>query len=192
MGRFQGVCGLLWRLSLATVLFVACLEIPAFAQLPTGTILGTVKDASAGVVAGANVTVRNTETGLTRALPTGDDGVYRFSALPVGHYDVRVEREGFKSTTQKGIVLDVSQEVVINFALEVGAAATEITVSTDAPVVNTTSGQLGGLVNEEKIEELPLNGRNFLDLTLLQPGVSQISTVINLVGGTQGAIYSSN
>ena len=192
MGRSQGVCGLLWRLSLATVLFVACLEIPAFAQLPTGTILGTVKDASAGVVAGANVTVRNTETGLTRALPTGDDGVYRFSALPVGHYDVRVEREGFKSTTQKGIVLDVSQEVVINFALDVGAAATEVTVSTDAPVVNTTSGQLGGLVNEEKIAELPLNGRNFLDLTLLQPGVSQNSTVINLGGGTQGAIYSSN
>jgi outer membrane receptor protein involved in Fe transport len=192
VGRSQGVCGLVWRLSVAMVLFAVCLAIPAFAQLPTGTILGTVKDTSGGVVAGANVTVRNTETGLTRALPTGDDGAYRFSALPVGHYDVRVEREGFKSTTQKGIVLDVSQEVVINFALEVGAAATEVTVSTDAPVVNTTSGQLGGLVNEEKIAELPLNGRNYLDLTLLQPGVSQNSTVINLGGGTQGAIYSSN
>src|SRR5258708_40155580 len=107
MGRSQGVCGLLWRLSLATVLFVACLEIPAFAQFPTGTILGTVKDSSAGVVAGANITVRNTETGLTRTLPTGDDAEYRFSALPVGHYEGRVEESGFKRPTQKDVVLDV-------------------------------------------------------------------------------------
>jgi outer membrane receptor protein involved in Fe transport len=165
---------------------------PAFAQLPTGTILGTVKDTSGGVVAGASVTVQSTETGFTRALTTGEDGAYRFAALPVGHYEVRAGKEGFKSTTQKGVVLDVSQEVVTNFALEVGAAAAQVTVTSEAPVVNTTSGQLGGLVNEEKIAELPLNGRNFLDLTLLQPGVSQNTTVINLGGGTQGAIYSSN
>lgn len=192
MSRSQGVSGLGWRLSVAVVLMAACMVIPAVAQLPTGTILGTVKDSSGGVVPGANVRVQNTETGFSRSITTGEDGAYRFAALLVGHYEVRAGKEGFKSTTQKGIVLDVSQEVVINFALEVGTAATQVTVTSEAPVVNTTSGQLGGLVNEEKIAELPLNGRNFLDLTLLQPGVSQNATVINLGGGTQGAIYSSN
>lgn len=172
------------------VLALTCL--PLFAQLPTGTILGVIKDSSGGTVAGANVTVRNIETGLSRVLSTGEDGGYRFVALPVGHYDVKTEKSGFRSRTQTGIVLDVSQEAVVNVSLEVGTATAEVTVSTEAPVVNTTSGQLGGLVNEEKIAELPLNGRNYLDLTLLQPGVSQSTTVINLGGGTQGTIYSSN
>src|ERR1700680_1421629 len=103
MGGSQRVCGLAWRLTVAVVLVATCMSIPALAQLPTGTILGTVKDSSAGVVTGASVTGRNTETGLTRTLPTGEDGAYRFSALPVGHYDVRVERDGFKTTTQKGL-----------------------------------------------------------------------------------------
>ena len=192
MSRFQGVCGSVRWFSVAVVLVAMCLAIPALAQLPTGTILGTARDASGGAVASANVTVRNTETGLTRTISTGDDGAYRFAGLPVGHYEVKVEKEGFKSTTQKGVVLDVSQEVVTNFALEVGATATQVIVTGEAPVVNTTSGQLGGLVSEEKIAQLPLNGRNYLDLTLLQPGVSQSTTVINLGGGTQGAIYSSN
>jgi hypothetical protein len=192
MGGSQGLSGLAWRMILAIVLLAACAAIPALGQLPTGTILGTAKDTSGGAVASASVGVRNTETGLTRKLSTGDDGAYRFAGLPVGHYEIRVEKEGFKSTTQTGIVLDVSQEVVINFALEVGATATQVFVTGEAPVVNTTSGQLGGLVSEEKIAELPLNGRNYLDLTLLQPGVSQSTTVINLGGGTQGAIYSSN
>jgi len=175
----------------AIFLIVFLTAIPVFAQT-SGTILGTVKDASGGLVAGANVAVTNSETGLTRDAVTGDDGAYRFSALPVGHYEVRIEKAGFKATTRKGIMLDVSQEVVTNLALEVGAAATEVTVTGDAPVVNTTNGTLGGLVDEQKIAELPLNGRNYLDLTLLQPGVSQATTVINLGGGTQGAIYSSN
>ena len=192
MSRFQGVCGSVRWFSVAIVLVVMRLAIPALAQLPTGTILGTAKDTSGGVVASANITVRNTETGLTRTLPTGDDGSYRFAGLPVGHYEVKIEKEGFKSVTQRGIVLDVSQEVVTNIALEVGATATQVFVTGEAPVVNTTSGQLGGLVSEEKIAQLPLNGRNYLDLTLLQPGVSQSTTVINLGGGTQGAIYSSN
>jgi len=186
-----GLCHV--RRTLGAMLLVAAITaIPAAAQLPTGTILGTVKDTSGGVVGGATVTVHNTETGLNRSLATGDDGAYRFAALPVGHYDVRAEKEGFKTATQNNVVLDVSQEVVTNFSLEVGASATVVTVTGEAPVVNTTSGQLGGLVNEERMAELPLNGRNFLDLTLLQPGVSQMTSVINLGGGTQGAIYSSN
>src|SRR5882672_2278257 len=192
MGGYKGVSGTGWRLVGAMVLVASLVATPAFAQLNVGTILGTAKDTSGGVMAGATVTALNTETGSSRTATTGDDGVYRFSALPVGHYDVKIERSGFKTATKKGVVLDVAGEVVTNLALEVGAAATEVTVTGDAPVVNTTNGTLGGLVDEQKIDELPLNGRNYLDLTLLQPGVSQATTVINLGGGTQGAIYSSN
>jgi hypothetical protein len=192
MSGHKGVRAAAWRSLRLAILIALVMATSVLAQNPTGTILGTVKDASGGVVAGATVTVHNTETGQGRSLPSGADGAYRFAALPVGHYDVSVEKEGFKAATQKGVVLDVSQEVVTNFSLEVGTSTTMITVTSEAPVVNTTSGQLGGLVNEEKMAELPLNGRNFLDLTLLQPGVSQSTTVINLGGGTQGAIYSSN
>jgi len=192
MSGHQGVGGMAWRLLGAVTLILSMMAVPSFAQLPTGTILGTVKDASGGVVAGATVTAANTETGSTRTATTGDDGAYRFSALPVGHYDIKIERNGFKTSTKKGIVLDVSQEVVLSLALEIGASATLVEVTSEAPVVNTTSGSLGGLVNEEKLAELPLNGRDYLDLTLLQPGVSQTSSVVNLGGGTQGVIYSSN
>src|SRR5882672_9390001 len=192
MGGYKGVSGTGWRLVGAMVLVASLVATPAFAQLNVGTILGTAKDTSGGVMAGATVTALNTETGSSRTATTGDDGVYRFSALPVGHYDVKIERSGFKTATKKGVVLDVAGEVVLNFALEVGAAAVQVEVTSEAPQVNTTSGTLGGLVSEEKIAELPLNGRNYLDLTLLQPGVSQSTVVINLGGGTQGAIYSSN
>ena len=155
MGRSQGLCGLARHLSVVMMLVGALGSLPAFAQT-SQTILGTVKDASGGVVAGANVTVHNTETQLTRALTTGDDGAYRFSGLPTGHYDVTAEREGFKKATQRGLVLDVSQELVTNFSLEVGSPSQTVEVSAEAPVVNTTSGSLGGLVNEEKLAELPL------------------------------------
>jgi hypothetical protein len=168
------------------------LAVPCFAQLPTGTILGNVKDPSGAVVARATVTAQNVETGTTRSIMTDETGTYRLAALPVGHYNLKVEAPGFKPTTQRGLVLDVSQEAVMNFSLEVGSTSDQIVVSGEAPLVNTTTASLGGLVNEQSLAELPLNGRNFLDLTLLQPGVLQDTVVINLGGGTQGAIYSSN
>ncbi len=175
---------------LGLILLVAM--VPVFAQLPTGTILGTVKDTSDAVVPGATVTAQNVETGTSRVISTDGTGAYRLAALPVGHYDLRVERNGFKPTTQKGLVLDVGEEVVLNFTLDVGGTSQEVVVTGEAPLVNTTTASLGGLVSEEKIADLPLNGRNFLDLTLLQPGVSQDTVVIQLGGGSNGTIYSSN
>src|SRR5437773_5210151 len=103
---------------LGLVLFVAA--VPVFAQLPTGTILGTVKDASGALVPGAMVTAQNVETGTSRSISTDETGGYRLAALPVGHYDLRVELSGVKATTQKGLVLNVGQEAVLNFLLEVG------------------------------------------------------------------------
>ena len=175
-----------------TLILALLNAIPVFAQAPTGVILGVVKDASGGSISGATVTVLNTETSLSRSLTTTEDGTFRFPALPVGHYTVKVERSGFKPETHGGLVLDVSQEEVLNFTLEVGGATQEIVVTGEAPQVETTTATLGGTVNEQKMADLPLNGRNYIDLTLLQPGVTHAAMAGNIASKTQGTWMSSN
>src|SRR5450759_2146293 len=144
-----------------------------FAQMPTATILGVVKDSSGAVVPDVALTVRNVDTGQVRNTTTDADGAYRFAALPVGNYEVRAEKAGFKANVQTGLTLTVSQEAVVNINLQVGSEAQTVSVTAEAPLVNTTSGSLGGLVNEERVADLPLNGRNYIDLTMLQMGVTQ-------------------
>src|ERR1051325_5790833 len=119
----------------------------AFSQLPTATILGTVRDSSASLVAGARVAVRNTDTGQARETVSEADGSYRFDALPVGTYEVRAEKEGFKADVRTGLTLTVTQQAVIDFALQIGSTTEQIEVTAEAPIVNTTSGSLGGLVD---------------------------------------------
>ncbi len=165
---------------------------PLFAQLPTATILGVVKDSSGGVVSGATVMVRNVDTDLSRTLTTQEDGSYRVPALPVGNYEVQVTREGFKTATRKGLTLTVGQEAVVDPMLEVGSTGQTVVVTEEAPLVDTTNGSLGGLVTEQKVQDLPLNGRNFVDLTLLQPGVTQLRGQIPGNQPTSGVIFSSN
>ena len=173
------------------VLILLVTSSTSFAQLPTATILGTVKDASGAVVPGATVTARNMDTGQTRTVPTEGDGSYRMSALPIGKYEVRVEHEGFQSEVRSGLELTVGEEAVINATLQVGSAAQTVSVTGEAPLINTTSGSLGGLVDEQKIADLPLNGRNYVDLMMLQPGISQ-ETNKSLTGGQVGTWFSSN
>ena len=139
---------LLYRMA---ALLLLLLTIPVYAQLPTGTILGVVKDSSGAVIPAANITIRNTETGFVRTVTTSDDGAYRVPALPVGHYTVKFEKSGFKTENQQGLVLNVSQELVANSTLQVGASTQEVVVTSEAPLVNTTSSSLGGLVNEQKM-----------------------------------------
>jgi outer membrane receptor protein involved in Fe transport len=163
----------------------------AFAQLPTGTILGVVKDATGAVVPGTPLTVTNTETALTRTATSSEDGSYRFPALPVGRYEVRAEAPGFRKAVRSGLTLTVGQEAVINFTLEVGAVSETVDVTGEAPLVNVTSSSLGGLVSEDSVADLPLNGRNYVDLTFLQPGISENKNMTH--GGTfTGSWFSSN
>src|SRR3989449_5328993 len=163
----------------------------AMSQLPTGTILGGVKDSSGAVIPGASITAKNTETGFTRTGVSAEDGSYRLSALPVGGYEVRVELPGFRTEVRSGLTLTVAQEAVVNFTLQAGAVDQTLVVTEDAPIVNTTSGALGGLVDEQKVAELPLNGRNFIDLTLLTPGITQHRNLA-VAASTVGVWFSSN
>jgi hypothetical protein len=177
------------RVSQALSFLVVLGTSSAFAQLTTATVLGTVKDTSGAAVPGATVVARNVDTAQSRTTVVGQEGSYRLPALPVGNYEVRVELSGFKTAVRSGLVLTVSQEAVINFTLEVGSVEEAITVTAAAPLVNTTSGSLGGLVDEQRMADLPLNGRNYIDLALLQPGVNLLSTK---TGGNPGTLFSSN
>jgi hypothetical protein len=175
-------------LSIVSIAALILLAIPVVAQLPTATILGTAKDSSGGVLPNVTVTITNVDTGATRAVKTGDDGEYQAPELPVGHYEVRAEHPGFKTVTRKGITLEVTQQAVINLDFEVGAADQQVVVTEEAPMVNTQNATLGGTVNETKMAELPLNGRNYIDLALLQPGVDKDKNQ----GNQQGTTFSVN
>jgi hypothetical protein len=142
----------------------------------TGTIQGTVRDSTGAVVPNTTITVRSLETGLVRTASSGANGAYRIAALPVGSYEVRAEQMGFQTEVHSSVGLTVGQEAVVNFSLQVGAVEQTIEVTGEAPLVNTTSGTIGALVDENQVSELPLNGRNYINLTLLQPGVVQHRT----------------
>ncbi len=175
----------------ATLLLVT---VAAAAQQNTGTILGLVKDSSGAVVPGASITILNEETSLTRTVTTGENGAFRAPALPVGRYTVRAELAGFRTQSQRGLILEVAQELVVNPTLEVGAVPQEeVVVSAEAPLVNTTSSALGSVVNEQSMSNLPLNGRNYVDLTMLQPGISQQTLATTGGGATaSGTWFSAN
>jgi Carboxypeptidase regulatory-like domain len=175
-------------LSVVSIAALILLAIPVVAQLPTATILGTAKDSSGGVLPNVTVTITNVDTGIVRTVKTGDDGEYRAPELPVGRYEVRAEHPGFKTVTRKGITLEVTQQAVINLDFEVGAADQQVVVTEEAPMVNTQDATLGGTVNETKMSELPLNGRNYIDLALYQPGVNPDKNQSN----QQGTSFSVN
>jgi hypothetical protein len=186
-----GRIGLLSTVCLA-VFLAFVVAVPSYSQNATGTILGAVKDTQGGVIVGATVTIRSTETGLTRTLTTGEDGLYRAPALPVGTYSIKIEKQGFKTSTHDGLVLSVTEEMLVNFEVEVGASTQEIVVTGEAPQVETTNSTLGGLVDEKRMADLPLNGRNYADLTLLQLGVSRAVNAGNINVPTMGTWMSSN
>jgi hypothetical protein len=165
--------------------------IPASAQ-ETGTILGIVKDTSGGVVPNANVTITNTGTNEVRTVATGADGAYRVPALRPGNYTLRVEVQGFQTQTVTGLTLNVAQELVTNVTLQVGAATQQVTVTGEAPIINTTTSSLGSLVNDQRIADLPLNGRNYADLTFIQPGIQVNTSPSGGGSGSSGKWFSSN
>ncbi|MGA7218651.1 MAG: TonB-dependent receptor [Candidatus Sulfotelmatobacter sp.] len=153
------------------------------AQQITGSIRGTVTDSSGAIVEGANVTARQVETGLTRVALTDRLGEYVLLELPIGHYRLEVQAKGFQTYLQQGILLDVNEAATIGIQLRVGAETQQVQVSADAALVQSTVSSLGQTVMEREILDLPLDGRNFSQLGLLQPGVVPLTPGLLEAGG---------
>jgi hypothetical protein len=162
-----------WVLGLAALLWVVS---PLLADV-TGAILGTATDPSGAAVPRATVTLRNPDTGLSRQTTTDSAGYYEFLVVPVGeNYVVEVEAAGFRKATQLGIKLLVNQKFRADFQLVVGSVTQTVSVTAEVAQVETTSTQLGDVIEDRKMASLPLNGRSYLDLLGLQTGVVPITS----------------
>ncbi|MFI5069920.1 MAG: carboxypeptidase regulatory-like domain-containing protein, partial [Terriglobales bacterium] len=156
---------------LGGVFAVLLLCLPAFSQGSFGRILGTVTDQSGGVVAGATVTVVDTERGINRTLTTDDVGAYNAPNLTPGNYMVRVEAKGFKRIERQGITIEVGREVRVDLTVQPGDQNQTLTVTESVPLVETTNATQGGTLENADIIDLPLNGRDYQNLLGLRPGV---------------------
>lgn len=152
---------------LSTLLIAA----PGLAQEATATIGGTVKDPSGASVAAANVTLTNSQTGIARQTKTGTDGAYLFTLVPIGTYSMSAQAPGFREFVQNGITLDINQNAKRDITLQVGSATQVVEVSGNVSQVDTVSATLGDVETTRRIQELPLVGRDTLQLGLLQAGV---------------------
>ena len=161
-----------------SALLVCLLACASSAQSDIGgaTLNGAIADPSGANVTGAKVTVSNAATGFTRTTGSNEAGLYNFSRLPVGTYDVSVEVQGFKLSKRTGVQLGIGAVATLNISLEIGAAQEQVSVTSEVPIVETTRSQTSTVVNEKAVADLPVNGRNFLDFTLLTPGVSRDAT----------------
>ena len=170
----------------AVLAFVAILSVPtaAVAQVATGSIVGTVVDASGQVVPGAQVTVREVNRNTTTTLTTDAAGVYTAPFLVPGTYEVSVELQGFRSWIRRAIVLQVNDRLRIDASLEVGTLTESTTVQAESPLVRTDSSEVGTVIEEVAIKELPLNGRNFATLVYLAPGITPGQAGENLSGAS--------
>jgi hypothetical protein len=167
---------LMFLMAFFTSLYVAGQQI-------TGSIRGTVLDPSGAIVQSATVTAKQTETGLTRVAVTDRQGEYVLVELPIGHYQVEVQAKGFQRYLQQGISLDVNETATVSTHLRLGSETQQVEVSADAALVQSTVSSLGQTVMEREILDLPLDGRNFSQLGLLQPGVVPLTPGLLDAGG---------
>ena len=175
-------------------------QLSVSAQRILGEFTGTVTDPNGGAVAGAKVTAREVATGRIWTGQTNDDGIYRISSLPTGaQYEVSVEQSGFKTTKRENVTLDVGEAKRLDFALEVGNVAENVTISSEPVLLNLERGEVSAVVTERKIVDLPLNGRNVFQLAELQPGIVrtagsglQESDTTDAQVGASGTRYRDN
>src|SRR5437867_8338308 len=154
------------NVTFALVLCIGAWLVTDLSGQTVATILGTVKDESGAVLPGATVTVKSVETGSVRTAVTDETGRYRVPQLAVGNYEVQAELPGFQIAVRQGILLTLGREALVDFTLKVGELSEKVTVSGDAPLVEVTNASLGALVDEVKIRELPINGRDYAQLAL--------------------------
>jgi Carboxypeptidase regulatory-like domain len=159
------------RVAIALV-FVIAPTVPVGAQVESGKVVGAVHDASGALLAGAKIMITNVDTNVSRSVVAGSSGEYVVTELPPGTYTMLAEHEGFKKAAQARFKLDVNQVTRIDFTLSVGSVNETVTVMAAEPLVESQTSSLGQVVEEHRVHDLPLNGRNFVELSYLTPGVN--------------------
>jgi hypothetical protein len=160
------------RLFVFIVLVILAASLLAQSQATTGVIEGTVTDATGGALPGVTVSLRNTATNFEQTLVTDSSGRYRGVLLPLGPYEAKATLSGFNTQTVKGLNLGVGQTLVVDIKLSQSAVSEEIVVTAQAPLIETGRTEGATRLDEEAMSDLPNNGRNFLELTKLTPGVT--------------------
>jgi Carboxypeptidase regulatory-like domain/TonB-dependent Receptor Plug Domain len=176
---------------LLLVLMAVCLLGQSYAQQTTGSIRGVVTDSSGAALASAPVIVTNTATGSVHNAVTTGDGSYSVVDLPDGVYQVEVKVANFKSSITKNVVVHVATDTTVNAQLQLGTVAEQVTVEASAVQVQTDNGSIGAVIDGTQVKELPLNGRSFVELTQLQPGVSAANGFDTKNKGLQGGVDMS-
>src|SRR5579864_5383696 len=178
MNRGMGTRGFLeWVMWLLILVIISAA--PAFAQIDRGAIEGKVLDASGSVVPKAMVTVTNKATGVGVTAPVNDSGEYQVLALIPGTYSVKVSADGFESVLHDDIELHVQDRLSVDFTLKVGSVKQEVVVTAGEPLLQTQTADVGSVVDEQRVNDLPLNGRRYADLALLEPGVQKFYGAAN-------------
>ncbi|HEY7500838.1 MAG TPA: TonB-dependent receptor [Vicinamibacterales bacterium] len=180
--------------ALTVILFVTAMPAAAHAQDPRGGIEGAVSDATGAAIRSARVVATNLDTGFSRDTATEGDGFYRLLLLPVGRYSITIHASGFATMVREGIDVNVGRTVRVNAQLELSSVTETVKVAGGAQLVETSSTALGRVVTGRELVEMPLNGRNFTQLGLLQTGVAPLTAGIVTAGGSlrQGQAYAVN
>src|SRR5215470_17653508 len=167
---------------LVVLLTLLPMHIPLVLGQASSSVTGIVSDPTGAPISSASLSVKNLETGAVRNAVTDETGRYQVLALPVGKYEVKSAKSGFTDATRSGIEPSVGQQASIDFHLQVGTVSTEIKVTGDAPIVNTTTRDISGVVAEQQVKELPLNGRSYDLLLPLNAGIVNFTS--QKTGGT--------
>src|SRR6185369_4491292 len=141
----------------------------------SGNITGTLRDPQGAAVQNVEIVITEQKTNVTRTVTTNDDGFFNAPSLPAGRYTLTASPSGFKKTIATGVELHVSENKTVNLDLQVGQVTETVTITSEAALVETRSGEVSSLVSEKQVTELPLNGRNYAQLALMVPGVSPVT-----------------
>ena len=177
VGTLQAMSKIGYTALFASLVLMLALIVPSSmrAQGTTGAITGTVTDPSGAVIPGATVTIRQVDTNTIKTIATSDAGTYTVTLLQPGNYSVKVEKAGFKSSTQNGIVLAIDQTAVINSQLTVGSQAEVVEVTSAGPIIQTEDSSVGQVIDAQAIQNTPLNGRlSVMGLIALAPGMQGV------------------
>jgi len=161
----------MFRVFSLSILLAALLSVSVVAQAPTGTISGLVTDETGGVIPNASLTILNKATGVSRTAQTNSEGFFTAPALPAGEYEVRAEVKGFKTSVRTATV-QAGESTQVNMPMAVGQAQDFVTVEAATAQINYESHNIQGVISRSNIQDLPLNGRSYLQLAALEPGVT--------------------